>query len=87
MDVPWWVWIAVVAWCGPGVLLYYLVVTTFFGPDPDPISRFRIPEPDEPPRLRPPTGLRKVFVLVLVFVVMITAWPFILWREGRSHAR
>jgi hypothetical protein len=71
VGLPWWVWIILGLWCGPGVhcTFAFLVQKPLPG----------LTEEGEPIK---PLPLRvKIMLFSFLLVVLIAAWPLALWEE------
>ncbi len=77
MDAPWWAWVLIAAYAAPGVYFTYVLLTM----TPIPLLTEEGKLPTSPPLWR------KVLVSPVILVIIVVAWPTILWSEYRHMRR
>jgi len=71
VDLPYWVWILLVLWCGPGI---YCTVDLLLQ---KPIKE--LPDEGEPIKPLPLRG--KIMLFPFLLVLLIATWPLVVWTE------
>ena len=77
MGLPWWVWIILGLWCGPGIhcTIAFLVQKPIRG----------LTDQGEPIK---PLPLRvKIMMFPLLLVLLIATWPSVVWVEMNEDRR
>lgn len=77
--MPWWVWLILGLWCGPGIHCTFVLLTHKSIP--------YMPEEGEliKPKLLPLPV--RILIFPLLLVVLLVAWPLFLWPEVRESRR